>query len=124
MAAGRARERNRKNCRMTISNYWTFVALLIVLALIFGAAWTARKLGLDGRLAARGSKRRLSIIEVLPLDGKRRLVLLRRDDIEHLVLLGTHDDIVVESAIRPRSDDAQDPPTSPSFATALGRSAA
>jgi flagellar protein FliO/FliZ len=100
-----------------MSNYWTFVALLIVLALIFGVAWVARKFGVGGRLAARGGKRRLSIVEVLPLDGKRRLVLLRRDDVEHLVLIGTHDDVVVETAIRPAPE-----PTG-SFAAALGTSA-
>lgn len=100
---------------MTISTtYWAFVALLIVLALIFGAAWVARKFGLGGRLAARGTRRRLSIVEVLPLDGKRRLVLLRRDDVEHLVLIGTHDDVVVESAIRPPLDKED------TFAAALG----
>lgn len=106
-----------------MSNYWAFVALLIVLALIFGVAWAARKLGLGGRLAARGARRRLSIVEVLPLDGKRRLVLLRRDDVEHLVLLGTHEDVVVESAIRPQPDDLQASPAPLSFATTLGGSA-
>jgi flagellar protein FliO/FliZ len=65
----------------------------------------------------RGTRRRLSIVEVLPIDGKRRLVLLRRDDVEHLVLIGTHDDLVVESAIRPPLG------TEGAFAAALGASA-
>jgi flagellar protein FliO/FliZ len=42
-------------------------------------------------------KKRLSVLEVLPIDGKRRLVLLRRDAAEHLVLLGIGGDLLIES---------------------------
>lgn len=86
---------------MIADNYWQFVlALAAVLALIFALAWVARRLGLGGRLAAVGGKRRrLAIVEVMPLDAKRRLVLLRRDGAEHLVLLGLGGDVVIERAI-------------------------
>ncbi len=86
---------------MSADTYWRFlIALLLVVALIFAAAWVARRLGLGGRLVASGGrKRRLSIVEVLPLDGKRRLVLLRRDGAEHLVLLGVGSDVVIERGI-------------------------
>lgn len=77
-----------------------FVALLAVVALIFVVAWVARRLGLGGRFVPVGGKRRrLAVVEVMPLDGKRRLVLLRRDGTEHLVLLGATGDLVVESGI-------------------------
>jgi len=91
---------------MTADTYWRFaLALLLVVALIFAAAWVARRLGLGGRLVAvGGKKRRLAIVEVLPLDGKRRLVLLRRDGAEHLVLLGLGNDLLVESRIAERDD--------------------
>jgi flagellar protein FliO/FliZ len=85
-----------------IDNYpWYFAALLLVLGLIFALAWVARRLGVMGRLGmgTAGGRRRLAIVEVLPLDGKRRLVLLRRDGAEHLVLLGLTGDVVVERAI-------------------------
>ena len=101
---------------MSSSTYTAFIALLVVLALIFGVAWLARKFGLGGRIATRSGRRRLAIVEVLPLDGKRRLVLLRRDDVEHLVLIGAHDDVVVETAIKPASAE----PPATAFATALG----
>jgi flagellar protein FliO/FliZ len=78
---------------------WYFAALLLVVGLILGLAWVARRLGLMGRLATAGGKRRLAIVEVLPLDSKRRLVLLRRDGAEHLVLLGLTGDIVVERGV-------------------------
>jgi flagellar protein FliO/FliZ len=89
-----------------VGTFWPFVALALVVALIFVAAWVARRLGLGSVIAARGGKRRLAIVEVLPLDGKRRLVLLRRDATEHLVLLGQHEDLLVEAGIAPAANFA------------------
>jgi flagellar protein FliO/FliZ len=37
------------------------------------------------------------------VDAKRRLVLVRRDDREHLLLLGATQDVVVESGIAARA---------------------
>lgn len=80
--------------------YWRFVgALFLVVALIFAIAWIAKRLGLGGRIATARGKRRLSVQEVLPLDSKRRLVLLKRDGVEHLLLIGINDDLVVETGI-------------------------
>jgi flagellar protein FliO/FliZ len=85
---------------MTVDDYLRFaLALVAVIALILAAAWVARRLGLGGRLATVGGKRRLAILEVLPLDAKRRLVLLRRDGAEHLLLLGVGSDLVIERGI-------------------------
>lgn len=39
------------------------------------------------------------MVENAPVDGTRRLVLVRRDDTEHLLLVGTHGDLVIESNI-------------------------
>ena len=85
---------------MSADIYWRFLlALLLVLALIFAVAWIARRLGVGGRFIATGGKKRLAMVEVLPLDGRRRLVLVRRDGVEHLVLLGLNNDVLVESGI-------------------------
>jgi flagellar protein FliO/FliZ len=85
--------------------YWRFVlALVLVLALIFAVAWIAKRLGLGGRMATARGKRRLSIEEVLSLDAKRRLVLVKRDGIEHLVLLGIGSDVVIETGIATSPD--------------------
>ncbi|HIJ39343.1 MAG TPA: hypothetical protein HPP80_10665 [Rhodospirillaceae bacterium] len=74
----------------------TFLALLLVLGLITGAAWVARKSGLLlGHVGPR-QKRRLSVVESLPLDGRRRLLLVRRDDSEHLLLVGGGTDVIIE----------------------------
>jgi flagellar protein FliO/FliZ len=99
--------------------YWRVVgALFVVLALILAVAWIAKRLGLGGRLATPRGKRRLALQEVLPLDGKRRLVLLKRDGVEHLLLLGINNDIVIETGImpaeKPGSEFADMVPGSPS----------
>jgi len=96
--------------------YYRFVfALALVVGLIVVVAFVARRLGLGGRLAASGGrKRRLAIVEVLPLDAKRRLVLVRRDAVEHLVLVGPESDVVVERGAAPPAAVA------PDFAASLG----
>jgi len=87
--------------------YWRFVgAFVLVVALIFAVAWIAKRLGLGGRIASARGKRRLSVQEVLPLDSKRRLVLIKRDGIEHLLLIGINDDLVVEQGIAAPQDKA------------------
>jgi flagellar protein FliO/FliZ len=67
-------------------------ALAGVLALILGLAWIARLRqpgagGPLGALTARG-RRRLAVVETLPLDARTRLMLVRCDDQEHLVAVG------------------------------------
>jgi len=75
------------------------LALVLVIALIGALAWIVRRFGWGSRFVAPAAKRRLGVLEVLPLDGKRRLVLLRRDEAEHLVLLGSDRDLLIESGI-------------------------
>ncbi|MGO9172467.1 MAG: hypothetical protein ACLP7P_10950 [Rhodomicrobium sp.] len=47
--------------------------------------------------------RRLALIERAHLDNGRRLLLVRRDDVEHLILIGGPIDLVVENGIRAES---------------------
>jgi len=92
---------------MGLDTYLRFViALVFVVAMIGGLAWIVRRFGWANRFVAPAGKRRLSVLEVLPIDGKRRLVLLRRDSAEHLVLLGISGDILIESGGIPRSGAA------------------
>ena len=75
-------------------------ALLFVLGLIGLCAWGARRFGMTPRATGgSGRARRLAVLEVAAVDAKRRLVLVRRDDREHLILLGAHQDVVVEAGI-------------------------
>lgn len=91
---------------MEPTNYLRFaLALVFVVALIIGLAGLARRYGFAGAAPAVARRaRRLKLLEVLPLDAKRRLVLVRRDDREHLVLLGANTEIVLESAPSPSPD--------------------
>lgn len=88
---------------MDFSTYFRFlVALIFVLALIGLIAWIARRFGFGHvTVRPRGGARRLEIIETTAIDPKRRLVLLRRDGTEHLVLLGANTELLVESGITP-----------------------
>lgn len=87
---------------MTTTTYLQFAASLVfVLALIGVAAFVARRLGLGGGTRGTAGRRRLGLVEVLPLDGRRKLVLLRCDDAEHLVLLGATGELLVEAGVRP-----------------------
>lgn len=74
-------------------------ALVAVLALIGVSAWLARRSGMAGAFRSGRRKRRLGIVEVLPIDNRRRLVLVRRDGAEHLLLIGGGADLVVERGV-------------------------
>jgi flagellar protein FliO/FliZ len=77
-----------------------FIAFLIVLALIGLTAWLVRRFG-SSRLGttARGRQPRLAVIDAATVDGRRRLVLIRRDNVEHLLMIGGPTDLVVEPNI-------------------------
>ena len=77
-----------------------FLAFLIVLGLIGAAAWAVRRFG-SARLsgAVRGRQPRLAVIEYATVDARRRLLLVRRDNVEHLMMIGGPTDVVVEANI-------------------------
>jgi flagellar protein FliO/FliZ len=78
-----------------------FLAFVIVLGLIGLTAWAVRRFGAGrlGGMGARGRQPRLAVVDYASVDGRRRLILVRRDNIEHLVMIGGPSDIVVESNI-------------------------
>lgn len=82
--------------------YLKLMGALGLVLLLFGlAAWAAKRyLPGAGRVGIRPG-RRLSVIEVVVLDTRRRLVLVRRDEVEHLILIGASSETVVESGIGP-----------------------
>ena len=88
-----------------------FAAAAIV-AVAFIVRFTTRGPGLT--LFAAKSPKRLDIVEQVVVDAKRRLVLVRRDDVEHLVMTGGPTDIVIESGIGASSSgEARAPSTLP-----------
>jgi flagellar protein FliO/FliZ len=75
-----------------------FGALLLVLAMVGGAGLLARRFGVPGVTKA-ASIKRLAVVETLMLGPRQRLIILRRDDVEHLVLSGPEGAAVIESGI-------------------------
>ena len=78
-----------------------FFAFVAVLALIGVVAWLIRRFASNrlGTNTNRGRMPRLAVIDAAAVDGRRRLVLVRRDNIEHLLMIGGPTDIVVEPNI-------------------------
>ena len=75
-------------------------ALALVVAMMVGLGLIMRRINAGSGLV-QGQKRRLKIVEMMNLDHRRRLLLIRRDDREHLVILGPTAETVVESGIAP-----------------------
>ena len=77
------------------------LALAAVIVLIVLGLWLLKLIFRATGNVGRGRNRRLAIIDSMALDPKRQLVLVRRDNVEHLVLLGGTADLVVETGINP-----------------------
>lgn len=90
-------------------------ALLLVLALVGFAALAARRYGLGGFVAGSLAKR-LSLVETLVIDPRNKLVLIRRDDREHLVIVGPEGAHVVENGIAAPARD-----TAPTILSSVAR---
>jgi flagellar protein FliO/FliZ len=71
------------------------IAALVVLAIVYRLAF-AHRLRVPG---GRTRQPRLGLVDAFSLDGQRQLVLIRRDNIEHLVMIGGPNDVLVESQI-------------------------
>lgn len=79
----------------------TLIAFAIVLILILVVAWVFRRLSYGSvRRPRRGRVARLAVLEAIAVDQRRRLVLLRRDNTEHLVMIGGSGDLVIEQGIQ------------------------
>lgn len=79
-------------------------AFAFVLSLMGLLAFALRKFA-PGAASLAPARRRLKIVETLPLDHRRRLVLISRDGQEHLIILGT-EETVVETGITPGQGNA------------------
>lgn len=78
----------------------TILALGFVVVLIVLGLWVLKAgMRTTARLGGGVRGRRLSIVEQLQIDPRRQLVIVRRDDTEHVLLIGGGQDVVVESNI-------------------------
>ncbi|MEP7242004.1 MAG: hypothetical protein ABI697_14055, partial [Devosia sp.] len=74
-------------------------ALGIVLVLIVLGLWALKAFSRAGRNLGRGGRRRLTIVDSAMVDGKRQVIIIRRDNVEHLIMTGGPQDLVIESGV-------------------------
>ncbi|WFR96974.1 flagellar biosynthetic protein FliO [Rhizobium tumorigenes] len=71
-------------------------ALLVLVAIL----WLVRNRAPSPFVrGGKGRQQRLQVLDAAAIDARRRIVLIRRDGVEHLVMIGGPTDIVIESGI-------------------------
>ena len=74
-------------------------ALGIVLVLIVIGLWLLKLFTAAGTRLGRLNEKRLQVLETATVDGKRKVMIIRRDDVEHLIMTGGPQDLVIETGI-------------------------
>ena len=90
-----------------------FAALLLVLGLIGAAGLATRKFGVPG-LTKPAATRRIHIVETMMLSPRQKIAIIRRDDVEHLVMITPTGATVIESGITPPPKPEPSQPSEPS----------
>ena len=76
------------------------ITLAVVLLLLLVVVWLVRRYSRGGIAGgSRGRLPRLAIVDAMAVDNRRKLVLVRRDNVEHLILSGPEGTSVIESNI-------------------------
>ncbi len=76
-----------------------FGIVLSLIALVFVGLrrFAGRRLPLAN--TGRARQPRLGVLDAFAIDARRRLVLIRRDNVEHLIMIGGPNDVLIESEI-------------------------
>lgn len=78
---------------------WTLLALLALIVILVAIRVVRSLTGGTFIAGGRNRRARLAVMDAAAVDATRRLVLVRRDDVEHLILIGGTSDLVVEQNI-------------------------
>ncbi len=81
---------------------WFFLLLFLAVALVAGGLAARSYLTgepIGGYFFRTRPERRLSVVEQASVDNRRRLILIKRDGVEHLIMTGGPVDIVIETGI-------------------------
>lgn len=83
-------------------------SLAIILGMLAGGLWAVRRfdIRLPGR-AGGGQERRLQVVERIGIDQRRALLIIRRDNREHLIVVGPEGSVTIESFNSPRGPKAR-----------------
>ncbi|MEZ5773769.1 MAG: hypothetical protein R3D33_03365 [Hyphomicrobiaceae bacterium] len=90
----------------------TTLVILLLLAALGGGAWYFRGYltgGAGGGMFGGQRDRRIGVSEIAAIDGRRKLLLIHRDGVEHLVMTGGPIDVVIEQGIQPMRRQSYDP---------------
>lgn len=80
----------------------TTLFYLFLLAILAAGGWVAwQRFGGTGFFQG-DRELRIGVSEVASVDGKRKLVLIHRDGVEHLIMTGGPVDVVIEQGIMPQ----------------------
>ena len=109
---------------------WIWIVLFLCVAMIAGGLFLRSALSggsIGGGLFGPKPERRLEVLEQASVDSRRRLIIVRRDNVEHLIMTGGPVDLVIETGIgvpaaRPRPAIAAEASAGPTVAT-FGRAA-
>ncbi len=87
-----------------MTSFIWYVFIIALLALVAAAAYFVVRSYMNGtspRAALFGPRPppRLAVVDYANVDGRRRLILIRRDDTEHLIMTGGPVDVVIETGI-------------------------
>jgi len=75
------------------------ILILLVLLGLFVRQIQGGRLKLKGQGGGRTRQPRLGVVDAHNLDRQRQLILIRRDNVEHLIMIGGASDVVVETNI-------------------------
>lgn len=75
------------------------ILVLLVLLGLFARQIKDGRLRIKGQGGGRTRQPRLGVVDIHDLDRQRQLVLIRRDNVEHLIMIGGASDVVVETNI-------------------------
>lgn len=98
-------------------------ALGIVLVLILLGLWALKFFFNATANMSRGRVRRLTVIDSVQIDPRRKVVILRRDNVEHVIMTGGPQDLVVESGIAVERPGIRRPAQQPQTAKAAPEAA-
>jgi hypothetical protein len=92
-----------------------FIIIFVLLALfaIVLRRVTAPRGSTANQAGSRSRQPRLGVIDSFDIDRKRQLVLVRRDHVEHLIMIGGPNDVVIESSIIRNAQRSAPPPGPP-----------
>lgn len=86
------------------------VIVAVALLALFAVVWLYRRRSPSTFVrGGRARQPRLAVLDAAAVDTRRRIVLIRRDDVEHLVMIGGPTDVVIESRIVTTDEAAEAP---------------